>query len=1626
MRPLHPNLRAALAAKDTNVRTLVEAQAEQRSDVLRTKSDLQSADTFAARSSDFPSGNSLTAAAQTVEAAVLANAPAANHLYEAHFRVTINPIVPGASTNTHKVVVAVETDPTGSASWTEQWTFEYEVTKKVGETKDPIIWPSERLPVRVTGFNSSGKVRLKIKSASGPGGWSFSVHGFNLATDGDLLSGVTYHTGPAIDFLDGGGATLADTVVSKISHTSSDGQETDLGGPPLIPEQAPFICARVVWGKDDSKDLAIDRFTAHLNPCVDGVPGNKTVAFFICQPYALQTLNFHTIGGTTNIVSLVPLCDPVRVAAGDGTSAQDYVFSFFDRTIRTLNVGVVTTTRKPRPKSVVPTFLGVPLTDSAEYLTGPTTYWFIWAVKADGTPATNVGWSRNSAVTEVVNGSRRLRTIAISRHGDHWDAENVTNGATPRPVFRCKVECGSYANANLEYTAGGNQIDLGATPTETVVFTGVAAVPDGCQAVFEVRNDADSAWLPFTDGQTAAQVGVSQREEYKVRCRLITNSTSDATPTMWEIGVRDLKQVWLSDLVQAVRAKWSIPDVAELVPSIPEAEIVLIKNGEQDFNDRVTRLLSEHQIGTLSFRLWIGDPARPRDEWLHKDDFVLIDDYDPRAEDVTVIAHSALVFINGALPVYNTTTQRVEPLQFANKTPKQVYEDIVSNHLGADIAGRFRGEPLSDESTLLTKTIEDSDGLTELNDICHIAGSVLSTAAGRLKTFQMFGPGATQAIFTSDKIAWAATSPGLRQRVPRFRAKYNYDTVAQEYGGEARLISGNDILATNLKPSRIDAVQDLRDGVCRWIPSEELAKRVGQRRVDTLGFGMYVWRFRTTEPRPDLEFGDVVAMETDRFFARDPTQTTQRTLKGAQWAIGRIVEHDLEGRELSVWIQNPADIFGAHDAAVRTRVSPKLSSVLTYLLPNAEFETWDAIERDEGLGLGSGRGAAVPHAWSVDLTGAAAKCTKETTPANVFSGSFAAKYSNPDNASNGGWHGFNTNEAPLGAFSVPLRPGVSYTLRLASRASQVGLGQQYRLKIAFNAAESSTFIKAWTYKTVNTYQLDVVTFTVPTNAEPYSKLYVEFNRNNSAVATDFWLDSIRINELVDRLFHDVGDVTGTVTIDWSIAPTQRIRLIGNTSLLFTGARPGIRYVLDITQDGTGGRTLAQPSNVTWTNDTAPTMSSGANKMCTYAYEAVGTDLAQNFRGHIIGENQTNHDVEAAVGSLSVNSADVATTVYAVTGLGFAPKFLFVWWSGRPETGEAVGRRDLVYGFGMASGASARRCVVGFTDDNVATSDVGRMLRTDAIMSEIDGSQLTGLLDVNSFGSDGFELIVDDQFVANHRLHWLAIGGNTFSSVVKSESVTGGTGNQSFTGYGADGVGYVAGSINHNTPNAWQAGDALSIGMATGTGNRHVCGRVSEDASIGQSSAKYGFTGEMMAGLAMPATVFARADHVQFDADGFTINKIDGGAHQMIVGFLKGCKARVLNFQTQTDTTTDIVVTGAGMRIICGIVISHCAATSTQGAVTDHGHLSIGAFVADPQGGAPAQRSQGVVTEDFDAANNAESESAITHQDVYQNVALDGTLDGAMRINRIDADGFTARMTNADPAQARAAVLLIGV
>lgn len=70
-----------------------------------------------------------------------------------------------------------------------------------------------------------------------------------------------------------------------------------------------------------------------------------------------------------------------------------------------------------------------------------------------------------------------------------------------------------------------------------------------------------------------------------------------------------------------------------------------------------------------------------------------------------------------------------------------------------------------------------------------------------------------------------------------------------------------------------------------------------------------------------------------------------------------------------------------------------------------------------------------------------------------------------------------------------------------------------------------------------------------------------------------------------------------MSLDCSAAETFDITLTGNTTLSLTGATDGLRIIVRVAQDATGGRTMAFGAMVAFSADVpSVTLSTGANKV----------------------------------------------------------------------------------------------------------------------------------------------------------------------------------------------------------------------------------------------------------------------------------------------------------------------------------------------------------------------------------------------------------------------------------------------
>lgn len=94
-------------------------------------------------------------------------------------------------------------------------------------------------------------------------------------------------------------------------------------------------------------------------------------------------------------------------------------------------------------------------------------------------------------------------------------------------------------------------------------------------------------------------------------------------------------------------------------------------------------------------------------------------------------------------------------------------------------------------------------------------------------------------------------------------------------------------------------------------------------------------------------------------------------------------------------------------------------------------------------------------------------------------------------------------------------------------------------------------------------------------------------------------DASAVAKFVGQIFSplvDNGNSGTAKTIDWNAGNHQKLTLTGNCTLTLNNPKDGARYLLNIFQDGTGGRTITWPADVVWPAGVAPTLTATAGKM----------------------------------------------------------------------------------------------------------------------------------------------------------------------------------------------------------------------------------------------------------------------------------------------------------------------------------------------------------------------------------------------------------------------------------------------
>ena len=91
----------------------------------------------------------------------------------------------------------------------------------------------------------------------------------------------------------------------------------------------------------------------------------------------------------------------------------------------------------------------------------------------------------------------------------------------------------------------------------------------------------------------------------------------------------------------------------------------------------------------------------------------------------------------------------------------------------------------------------------------------------------------------------------------------------------------------------------------------------------------------------------------------------------------------------------------------------------------------------------------------------------------------------------------------------------------------------------------------------------------------------------------------------------------TVTFDLSAGPKQVVTLGGNRVLALSNVLSGHAFVLKLTQDETGSRTVTWFSTINWPGAVAPTLTTTLNKSDVFGFIQTGTNT---YDGFIVGMN----------------------------------------------------------------------------------------------------------------------------------------------------------------------------------------------------------------------------------------------------------------------------------------------------------------------------------------------------------------------------------------------------------------------
>jgi len=405
-------------------------------------------------------------------------------------------------------------------------------------------------------------------------------------------------------------------------------------------------------------------------------------------------------------------------------------------------------------------------------------------------------------------------------------------------------------------------------------------------------------------------------------------------------------------------------------------------------------------------------------------------------------------------------------------------------------------------------------------------------------------------------------------------------------------------------------------------------------------------------------------------------------------------------------------------------------------------------------------------------------------------------------------------------------------------------------------------------------------------------------------------------------------------------------------------------------------------------------------------------------------------LQFAHGAVQWLTSQVLNTTIPVTGLGFQPKALRFYWVGLQSNSPTAANSQAVSerrGVGFASSTTSRASVGTYSGDNIGNADCGSVFTTTACVITVNGTGVVdGLLDISSFDTDGFTLIVDDVAIANITVFWEAWGGDEITNVTIgsiAEPAAIGLQNYTATGFQDPGISnpnqydqcvMFAGVQSVNASGVGQAQDSgLHVGFSTSdiqdAGNVYinnitVCGN-SDDGSATMDTDGYNTNNQCISMITIAGgNPNAIAYVIGYGTNTFTLSW-DARAttnRRSIYMAIKGgqWKAGSITIAGNTLNSTS-TISGVPFNIKGVSLIGAMKTQSTSGPPTSTANDRIG-FGSGLS--TTSRNSAGVLDED--ATANSEIDTSINYTQVLVYPSNAGVLQTAYDISNLRANSLT--------------------